>query len=262
MSVVISFLDWDYYTAATFVGWKNYQMIFDTSTLTGSRFWSSIGSTFLFVGIETPLLIIIPFFLAVLLNQKLRGTKFYRALIYFPCILSISTVAIIWILILDTNLGLVNRVFGTLTPWLTKQPYAWISIFLLSTWWGLGGNMTLFLAGLQNVPPELFDACAVDGGGFWRKVFNVILPSLGPTFSYVCIMTIISTFNVFGQPLMLTNGGPENSTTVAVMYIYSVAFGSYKFGRASAMSIILAAIMSVFSVLAYVMIRKRNPENE
>jgi multiple sugar transport system permease protein len=256
MSLVISFLKWDYYTPAQWAGWDNYKIIFDSSTLTSQKYWSAVGNTMLFVAIEVPLLIVLPFFVAVLLNRKFAGQKFYRALIYFPAILSISTVAIIWLFMFDTNLGLLNKIFGVSLPWLTKQPYAWISIFLLSTWWGMGGNMTLFLAGLQGVPRDLYEACEVDGGNFWHKVLHVTLPCMGPTFAYVTIMTIISCFNVFGQPLMMTNGGPDSSTTVAIMYIYNVAFGSYKFGRASAMAIVLAGLMMFISIVAYILIRK------
>lgn len=247
MSIVLSFVEWDYTGPLEFVGFKNFELIFDLESLTGSKFWSSVGHTILFVVVQMPILIIFPFFIAFILNFKLKGFKIYRALIYLPAILSISTVSIIFVVLLDTNLGVINKILGDSIPWLTNQPYQWISIFLLSTWWGIGGNMVLFTSGLQDIPKELYEAASIDGCNSVEKLFHVTLPGLKNTFVYVITMTILSCFNVMGQPMMLTPG--EESTEVAIQFIYDTAFGGWKLGRASAMSIIMALLMGVFSLI-------------
>ena len=248
MSLILSFMEWDYSSSATWVGLKNYQLIFDLDTLTGSEFWKSVAHTLLFAVIEMPLLIIIPFFIAFLLNHRLKGLGVCRSLIYLPAILSISTVGIIFVVLLDTNLGVINKIFHTDIPWLTKQPYQWISIFLLSTWWGIGGNMVLFTAGLQGISKDLYEAADMEGCSHIEKLRYVTLPGLKNIFVYVMTMTTLSCFNVMGQPMMLTPG--DESTQVAIQFIYNTAFGGWKLGRASAMSIIMALLMGVFSFLA------------
>lgn len=255
MSLVISVLDWDFTSPATFIGLDNFKLIFNFESLTGTLFWNSISHTLLFVLIQTPILILLPFIIAVLLNSKKKGVKIARAIVYFPAILPIATVAIIFFVLLDTNVGMVNKLFGLEIPWLTQQPWQWVSIFLLSTWWGLGGNMMLYIAGLQNISRELYEAAEIDGCNKFQAMLYITIPNLKDTFIYVVIMTILSCFNVMGQPMMLTAG--EESTTVAMQYIYNVAFGGWKLGRASAMSLIVAAMMAVFSFFAYRIITRK-----
>lgn len=247
MSIFLSFMEWDYTSEAKWVGLDNFKLLFDFNSLTGSKFWSSVGHTLLFVVIQMPILIIVPFIIGFLLNFKLKGFKFYRSLIYFPAILSISTVSIIFVVLLDTNMGVINKLFGSSIPWLTKQPFQWISIFMLSTWWGIGGNMVLFTAGLQDIPNELYEAAEIDGCNQFQKLINITIPCLKNTFVYVITMTILSCFNVMGQPMMLTPG--EESTNVAIQFIYDTAFGGWKLGRSSAMAVIMAVLMGVFSLI-------------
>lgn len=233
--------------SATWNNFANFKLIFDFSSYTGEQYWKSLSHTLLFVAIQVPILIIVPFIIAYLLNFKLKGFKTARSLIYVPAVLSITTVGIIFIVLLDSNTGILYLLFGKDIPWLTKQPYQWISIFLLSTWWGIGGNMVLFTAGLQSISNELYEAAEIDGCNSIQKVFHVTLPCLKNTFSYVLVMTILSCFNVMGQPMVLTPG--SESTKVVIQNIYDTAFGGQKFGRASAMSLILAVIMGVFSLM-------------
>ena len=249
LTIVLSFTDCkDDLSVMQWNNFKNFKLIFDATSYTGERYWQSMKHTLLFVGIQVPILIIIPFIVAYLLNFKLKGFKAARALIYVPGILSITTVGIIFIIFLDSNTGIFNLIFGKEIPWLTQQPYQWISIFLLSTWWGIGGNMVLFTAGLQNIPKELYESAEIDGANAFQKVFHITLPGLRNTFSYVIIMTILSCFNVMGQPMVLTPG--TESTEVVIQNIYNTAFGGGLYGRASAMALILAAVMGVFSILS------------
>lgn len=255
LSIILSFLEWDFVEPAEWVGLKNFELIFNKESLTHELFFDSLKHTFLFVGVQAPILIIIPLIVALLLNSKIKGTKLQRALIYFPAILSVTTVSAIFFVLLDTNIGVINILFGKEIPWLTEQPYQWISIFLMSTWWGIGGNMIYYTAGLQNISKELYEAAEVDGCNGFQKFLHITIPGLKGTFLYVVIMTILSTFNVMGQPMMLTPG--EESTQVAIQYIYNVAFGGNKFGRASAMSLIMTFIMAIFSIISFRLITKK-----
>lgn len=255
LSIILSFLEWNFVEPAEWVGLKNFELIFNKESLTHELFFDSLKHTFLFVGVQAPILIIIPLIVALLLNSKIKGTKLQRALIYFPAILSVTTVSAIFFVLLDTNIGVINILFGKEIPWLTEQPYQWISIFLMSTWWGIGGNMIYYTAGLQNISKELYEAAEVDGCNGFQKFLHITIPGLKGTFLYVVIMTILSTFNVMGQPMMLTPG--EESTQVAIQYIYSVAFGGNKFGRASAMSLIMTFIMAIFSIISFRIITKK-----
>ena len=255
LSIILSFLEWDFVEPADWVGLKNFELIFNKESLTHELFFDSLKHTFLFVGVQAPILIIIPLIVVLLLNSKIKGTKLQRALIYFPAILSVTTVSAIFFVLLDTNIGVINIIFGEEIPWLTEQPYQWISIFLMSTWWGIGGNMIYYTAGLQNISKELYEAAEVDGCNGFQKFLHITIPGLKGTFLYVVIMTILSTFNVMGQPMMLTPG--EESTQVAIQYIYSVAFGGNKFGRASAMSLIMTFIMAIFSIISFRLITKK-----
>lgn len=250
MSLILSFMEWDYTSAAEWVGWKNFKLIFDFSEAswnygTSGKFWKSLAHTVLFVVVQMPILIVIPFFIAFLLNFKLKGFKIYRALIYFPAILSITTVGTIFVVLLDTNLGIINKIIGQDIPWLTDTPYNWIAIFMLSTWWGIGGNMVLFTAGLQDIPKELYEAAEADGCNFWQKLIHVTIPGLKNTFIYVLTMTTLSCFNVMGQPMILTPGSED--TRVVIQFIYDTAFGGWKLGRASAMAVLMAIVMGGFS---------------
>jgi multiple sugar transport system permease protein len=234
-----------------FIGLDNYKLIFNFDSFTAQSFWPAVKNTLLFVAIQSPLLIILPFLIALLLHRANRFKGFFRGVIYFPSILSVATVGLIWYFMLDTNIGILNTLLGKTIPWITQMPYAWVSIFLMSTWWGIGGNMLLYLSGLSGVSKDLIEASWIDGANKFQSFLHVVIPQMSRTIAYVSIMTILSTFNIFGQPMMLTAGGPNYQTRVAIMFIYDTAFGGYKFGRATAMAIVMGIIMVGASITAY-----------
>ena len=253
LCLTLAFCQWDGANEIEWIGLQNFKLLFGALG-TGQialEFWQSVLHTLLFVAIETPLLIVLPFLIALLIHKCRRAGKFFMGAFYFPSILSVATVCIIWYFMFDTNAGILNNLFKSNIPWLTQQPFAWISLFILSSWWGIGGNMVLYLAGLSNVPKECLEAAALDGAGSWQSLVHITLPSMRYTMIYVLMMTTLSSFNVFGQPEILTAGGPDSSTTVAMMEIYNTAFGGSKFGRACAMSVLLALIMVAFTITSY-----------
>ena len=253
LCIYLSFYQWDGASEIEWIGLQNYKLLFGAlgTGQIAKEFWKSVLNTLLFVAVQMPVLMILPLLIALLINRCSRTGKFFMSAFYFPSILSVATVCIIWYFMFDTNAGILNNCFQTNIPWITKQPYAWISIFILSSWWGIGGNMVLYLAGLSNVSKECLEAAALDGAGVWASFIHITLPGLKNTLVYVLTMTTLSCFNVFGQPNILTAGGPDSSTTVAMMNIYNTAFGGSKFGRACAMSILMALIMVAFTISSY-----------
>ena len=253
LCIYLSFCQWDGASEIEWIGLQNYKLLFGAlgTGQIAKEFWKSVLNTLLFVAEQMPVLMVLPLLIALLINRCSRTGKFFMSAFYFPSILSVATVCIIWYFMFDTNAGILNNFFKTNIPWITKQPYAWISIFILSSWWGIGGNMVLYLAGLSNVSKECLEAAALDGAGVWASFIHITLPGLKNTLVYVLTMTTLSCFNVFGQPNILTAGGPDSSTTVAMMNIYNTAFGGSKFGRACAMSILMALIMVAFTISSY-----------
>ena len=253
LCIYLSFCQWDGASEIEWIGLQNYKLLFGAlgTGQIAKEFWKSVLNTLLFVAVQMPVLMILPLLIALLINRCSGTGKFFMSAFYFPSILSVATVYIIWYFMFDTNAGILNNFFKTNIPWITKQPYAWISIFILSSWWGIGGNMVLYLAGLSNVSKECLEAAALDGAGVWASFIHITLPGLKNTLVYVLTMTTLSCFNVFGQPNILTAGGPDSSTTVAMMNIYNTAFGGSKFGRACAMSILMALIMVAFTISSY-----------
>lgn len=251
----VSFHKWDFLSSPQFVGLRNYIRLFTPGTIDYTEFWSALLSTFKFVIFSVPFIVTLPLILAILLNRDMKLKNTFRCIFYAPAVLSVSSVALIWVWLLDTHAGLVNyyvfKWFGERISWLTSQPYAWISLVGMTVWWVIGGNFILFLAGLQDIPKCLYEAATVDGCNGWQKFKHITIPGLKKTLIYVLIMTTIAQFNVFGQPHMVTNGGPGTSTKVVLMYIRDVAFSSYRVGSATAMSLVLGIIMIVFSIIQF-----------
>ena len=202
LCIYLSFCQWDGASEIEWIGLQNYKLLFGAlgTGQIAKEFWKSVLNTLLFVAVQMPVLMILPLLIALLINRCSRTGKFFMSAFYFPSILSVATVCIIWYFMFDTNAGILNNFFKTNIPWITKQPYAWISIFILSSWWGIGGNMVLYLAGLSNVSKECLEAAALDGAGVWASFIHITLPGLKNTLVYVLTMTTLSCFNVFGQP--------------------------------------------------------------
>ncbi|MEZ0536820.1 carbohydrate ABC transporter permease [Caldicellulosiruptoraceae bacterium PP1] len=247
----ISFFKWDFMTEPKFVGFKNYMDLFNKETIDYSEFWSSLWHTIEFVIFSVPLLIAVAFILALLLNEKIPFKNFFRTIFYMPVALSVSTICLIWMWVFDSNAGILNYYFGIKTPWLSDLPYAWIALVIMTIWWTIGNNMVIFLAGLQDVPEEYYEASRIDGANWFQQLFHITLPSLKPTFLFITITSTIASFNLFGQPYIATRGGPGTATRTAVMYIRDVGFSQYRMGSAAAMAILMGLIMIVISIFQY-----------
>lgn len=246
-SVVMSLTDYDL-KAYHFIGLSNYINLFQDGTFLLSL-WNTICYSLLTI---FPTMVL-GLLLAMLLNRNLHFRGAFRTLFYLPNILSVVAVSMAWIYLYDTNAGILNMLLKSLNlspvAWVSSTKMSMISVAIMSVWQALGYNMVLFLAGLQQIPEYLYEAADVDGARFWSKFFNVTLPMLAPTTFFVFVMACIQSFQVFGQVLIVTNGGPINSTTTIAHQIYLNGFQYYKMGYASSMAVILMLIILVITLV-------------
>ena len=247
-TVILSFQDYsnNIYNA-DWVGLANYWQIFKNPI-----FYKVMLNTFIYLLVAVPILAIIPLFLAILINQKIRGITLYKILIYLPVIVSIVVAAIAfkWIYAEQGVLNYLLSVFHIpAIGWLTDPKYAIYSVILLTIWKGIGYYMMIYLAALMSVPKELYEACDIDGAGFLRKHLTVTVPHIMPTIALVTTISSISAMKIFAEIYVMTKGGPLNSTKTIVYYIYEKAFENLDLGYASAMSVVLLAVVMVFSLI-------------
>lgn len=265
-SIYISFFDWNMFdpSQTTFVGLDNFRNILFADTIFNVRFWHGLTNTLMFVVVSVPLLIIIPLGLALLLDLEPPGYKIFRMLLFMPTVLSISAVILIWRWQLNPG-GFINSLLTSIglneISFLNSQPWAWLSIILVTIWWTIGTNLVILGAGLKNVDRSLYEAASIDGATTMQIFFRITLPSIKPQIFMVTFMTVISSFNIYGQPELLTNGGPEKSTEVLMMYIRQFTFGSNaKPGIASAMALMLGIIMIAVSLIQTKVLGGRNDQ--
>jgi multiple sugar transport system permease protein len=259
----ISLHSWDYLLPGKpWVGLQNYADLFTPNSTTSGPFWNSMEATGKFTLFSVPLLVILPLLLALLLNQEFRGRTFFRAAYFAPYVLGVAVVGILWRFLLSPNVGLVNFYLGQLglrddIPWTTALPWGWAALVGPTVWWTLGFNTVIYLAGLQDIPRELYDAAAVDGANRWQRFLNVTLPGLRPVLLFIVTVTILASANVFGQAYLITQGAPGEETTTAIMYIAETGLRQFNMGAAAAMSYILALFLMLISVANFAFFRQR-----
>ncbi|WIV19129.1 sugar ABC transporter permease [Paenibacillus polygoni] len=253
--IYASFTKWNLMNEPVWVGLDNYKTIlFNQDSTFHTQFFNGMKNTFIFVGISVPLLIIIPLMIAVALEHKqVKMKNLIQSIIYIPGLISISAAALIWLLIFNKQLGITGNLFGSDVAWPATQPYAWIIIFVITVWGGVGGNMIIYRASISGVSQDLYESAELDGAGPVRRFASITLPSIRFPLIYTFVMTTGGAFNVFGQPLMMTDGGPRQSTHVLMMYIRQLAFGNGESiaGMASAMAVLLGLVILVISALQY-----------
>jgi multiple sugar transport system permease protein len=259
----ISLHDWDFLLPGKpFVGLQNYLNLFKSGTVTSGPFWQSMTATGKFVLYSVPLLVIIPLAVAVMLNQKFPGRNFFRAAFFAPYVLGVAVIGILWRFLLDPNIGLVNHMLDrigidTNIPWTTQTPWVWTALVGPTVWWTLGFNTVIYLAGLQDIPRELYEAAKVDGASRWQQFRNVTLPGLRPVMVFVITITILASANVFGQPYLITQGRPGFETRSAIMYIGQEGLREFRMGNAAAMSFLLTLVLMLISVANFLVFRER-----
>jgi multiple sugar transport system permease protein len=259
----ISLHNYDYLLPGKpWVGLQNYVDLFTPGSTTSGPFWNSMQATGMFTLLSVPLLVVIPLLLALILNQGFRGRTFFRAAYFAPYVLGVAVVGVLWRFLLDPNVGLVNFYLGQLglradIPWTTAKPWVWAALVGPTVWWTLGFNTVIYLAGLQDISRELYDAAAVDGANRWQRFLNVTLPGLRPVLLFVVVVTVLASANVFGQALLITQGAPGEETTVAIMYIAETGLRQFTMGSAAAMSYVLAFFLMLVSIANFAFFRQR-----
>ena len=243
-----------------FVGFQNYKNILFSQDFTyRADFFRGLKNTLIFVVFSVPLLIVIPLFIAILIDIQPKGYKFFRALLFMPTVFSISSVILMWKRVLEVETGFINGVLKFLNlsqiNFLGSQPWAWISLLLVTVWWTMGTNIVILGAGLKNIDKSVYEAASIDGASYIRTVFSITLPLLVGQLIVVLIMTLLASFNVYGQPALLTSGGPERSTQVLLMVILDNLYDRPYV--AAAMSLMLGAVMIVISVAQAAIMRRR-----
>ena len=245
-SFLLSFADWDLLNNITFVGLDNYKNI-----LTDSMFWKILGNTFVYAISVSVLGVIFPLVLACILNNKIRGSEFYKTAYFIPFITPMIVIALVWQWIFDPNIGCVNTLLHLHINWLYDKAYAMPVLIMVSVWKLIGYNMIIFLSGLSGISQSLFEAAKIDGANSFQIFKKVTVPMLSPTIFFVVIITAISSFQVFDLIYLMTSGGPLDSTNVLVYAIYKNAFEYFNAGKASALAYVLFTIILVLTLIQW-----------
>jgi multiple sugar transport system permease protein len=258
VSLGTSFTRYTLGRTATFNGIDNYIRAFTADPL----FWPSLGRTLLYTGLTVPLLIVGALGVALLMNQNLRGTSIFRTLMFLPFLTPVIAAALLWRWVFQPEWGPVNdlifRVFGMRGPqWIFGEQWVIPSLALIVIWSSIGGSrMIIFLAGLQNVPRELYEAAEIDGAGRWRRFVNVTIPMLSPTIFLNLILAIIGSFAAFELAFIASDGGPNYASWFFALHIWANAFRFYDMGYGSALAWILFAIIGTLTFLQFRLARR------
>lgn len=232
------------------VGLENYLTLFRDKT-----FLKVTGNTFYFTVVSVPLCLIISFFMAVLLDSKIKLLKLWRAIYFLPVISSMVVVAIVWNWLYNPQFGLVNYFLGLIgiegPAWLSDTTWAMPAVIITNIWKNMGYNMMLFLAGLQSISSSYYEAAELDGANFWQKIRYITFPMISFTTLFVIITSVIGSFQVFDLVMMMTDGGPARSTSVMVHYLYQNAFSYFKMGYACSQAVVLTLIVLILTLLQF-----------
>ena len=249
-SLILSFTDFDLYalgdrSVLRFIGVENYVRLFQNPD-----FGRALRNTFYYGLVGGPLSIAASLGAALLVNAKLAPLRgFFRSVYFAPYVTTLVAAAVIWRYLLNTRYGLINYGLGALgigpIDWLGDARWALPAIILMSIWKNFGYNMVIFVAGLQSIPDELYEAAELDGAGRWRRFRHVTLPMLAPTLGFVTIITLIGYFQLFAEPYVMTQGGPLKSTTSLVLLMYEEGFRWWRMGVAAAVAFVLFGIVLI-----------------
>lgn len=245
-----SLLDWDGLARRSFVGLDNYVRLFQSSA-----FWESFGRTAWYALICVPLVMVVSLLLANLMIKQFRLKGLFRAIFYWPTMISFIITGLSFKFIFGDSFGIINYTLRMLgespIPWLTKPTFAWLVLILATVWSRAGFYMITFISGLNSIPQSYYEACDVDGANSVQKFFKITLPLLKPTTFLVMILLVIDMFKAYPLVRALTEGGPSGSTRFIVQLIYEEAFTKNHMGYASAMSIVLFLVLGLFTLIQF-----------
>ena len=246
-ALVLSFTDFDIYSIGNpadtrFIGLGNYRSLF-----ADPLFWKALRNTAYYVVVGGPLSVVVSLAAALLVNARLiRWKPLFRSAFFAPWVTTLVAVALVWRYLYHPQYGLLNAFLGLVgvgpIDWLGNPRWAMPAIILMSVWKNFGYNMLIFLAGLQTIPPQLYEAAELDGAGQWQRFRQVTVPMLGPTFVFVGVVTMIAAFQIFSEPYVMTQGGPLKSTLTLVLFMYEQGFRWWRLGFAAAVAVVLGLL--------------------
>ena len=245
-SFYLSFCNWDLLSSIKFVGFENYKEL-----MLSPAFAMILKNTFIFALSTAVIALIIPLILAALINNKIRGSEFFKTAYFLPFVTPMIVVAMVWEWIFDPSNGLLNYLLKTHINWLYEPKTAMIALIIVSSWKLIGYNMVIFLSGFSTINQNIFESAKIDGANPFQIFFRLTLPLLTPTIFFVMVITTISSFQVFDLIYLMTKGGPMESTNVLVYWIYKNAFEFFNIGQASAGAYILFLIILLLTVIQW-----------
>lgn len=251
-SILLSFCEWDSGNPIKFVGLQNFVTMFTKDR----SFRIALVNTLYFTIGVVPVTMAISLGLAILMNKPLKGRTFFRSVLFFPYVASLVAIAVVWMALFNPDRGPVNNLLialGVSNPprWAASQTWALPTIMGLTIWKGMGYYMIVYLAALQGVSRDLYEAASLDGANKWQQFLNITWPSVTPTTFYILMMLMVSTFKSYDTMYITTQGGPGEATKVLAYHIYKMAFENSRFGYASAVAMVLLAIILVLTTIQF-----------
>ena len=250
MTIWMSLHDWPLLGTPSFAGLENY-----VSLVQDDQFWASLWFTTKYTLLVTPMIFVLAFALALLVNVPLFGIGFYRTAYFLPVVIGLGTSSLLWVWLLNDRVGIINGILMDLgwiqAPiiWLGSLNTALFSITVSIVWKTVGFSMILLLAGMQAIPDELYQAAMVDGAGYWSRLRHITMPLLKTTFALALVISVIGSYLAFDQFYIMTRGGPQNQTITVVYWIFANSFTYFKLGYGAALSLVLLVILAMLSVV-------------
>ncbi len=251
-SLLLSFCEWNSGGDIKFVGLDNFIQMFTRD----KSFWISLKNTIYYTVVTVPVTLGLALFLAILMNKPLKGRVFFRSVLFFPYVASLVAIAVVWMALFNPDRGPINSILmaiGIQNPprWAASTTWAMPTIIGLTVWKGMGYYMVVYLAALQGVSRDLYEAASLDGANKWQQFTNITWPCVTPTTFYILMMLVVATFKSYDIMYITTQGGPGEATKVLAYHIYNTAFVSSKFGYASAIAMVLLAIIIVITLTQF-----------
>lgn len=258
--IYAAFTKWNLFTDPVWVGLDNFKTILlDSNNTYYKQLRNGLFNTFKFVLYSVPFCIIVPLSLAVALQARPRGRKFFQAIYYLPALMSITTVTLSWRYMFFKSYGVVNNLLMSTADWFVP-PYSWIMLVIVTVWWVNGGTMVIYQSSLASIPAEQYEAASVDGANGWQKFLYVTLPGMRYPLTYTLVTTVVAQFNIYGQPLILTGFGNQEANAVLLMYVYENAVKKQVAGISAAMALILGVCIMAVSLIQLRLMRANAPD--